>query len=531
MIDIPEKRPHGDHPSVETGAAGHEFDSGSDIFFAAVAMTRMPMVVADPNRPDHPIVFANQAFLEMTGYARDEVIGRNCRFLQGPETDPATRAQVREAIAARRDIATEILNYRKDGSTFWNALFVSPVYNAAGDLVYFFGSQLDITRRRLAEESLHQAQKMEAIGQLTGGIAHDFNNLLQVILGYADSLATNLERPDADPGRMGRAVGNIREAAERASTLTQQLLAFARKQRLVGRTLNLNDLVSETKELAERTLGEAVTIETDLAPDLRACRIDRTQAEVALLNVLINARDAMPEGGRVTITTRNEESGRPDGTDRLVSVAVTDTGSGIPSDLLARVMDPFFTTKEEGKGTGLGLSMVYGFAKQSGGFAQIESVVGEGTTVRLSFPATEEEGEPSREPPPVEERPGTETVLIVDDRADVGELARAILRDYGYGTLMARHGREALEILGDHPEIDLLFSDLIMPGGMDGLSLAREARRRHPALRILLTTGYAEASLERTGMGRPEFDILNKPYRRAELIRRVRATLDAPIRT
>jgi PAS domain S-box-containing protein len=531
MIDIPEKRPHGDHPSVEAGAAGHEFDPGSGIFFAAVSMTRMPMVVVDPNKEDHPIVFANQAFLEMTGYAREEVIGRNCRFLQGPETDPATRAQVREAVAARRDIATEILNYRKDGSPFWNALFMSPVYNAAGDLVYFFGSQLDITRRRIAEDSLRQAQKMEAIGQLTGGIAHDFNNLLQVILGYADTLATNLERPDADPGRMGRAVGNIREAAERASTLTQQLLAFARKQRLVGRTLSLNDLVTEMKELAARTLGDAVTIETDLAPDLRACRIDRTQAEVALLNVLINARDAMPDGGRVTIATRNEDTGRLDGAGRLVSVAVTDTGSGIPSDVLARVMDPFFTTKEEGKGTGLGLSMVYGFAKQSGGFAQIESVMGEGTTVRLSFPATEEGDEPSQEPPSAEERPGTETILIVDDRPDVAELARGILRDYGYGTLMARHGREALEILGDHPEIDLLFSDLIMPGGMDGLSLAREAHRRHPALRILLTTGYAEASLERTGIERPEFDILNKPYRRAELIRRVRAALDAPIRT
>ena len=526
MIDIPEKRPHGDHPSVEAGAAGHEFDPGSGIFFAAVSMTRMPMVVVDPNKEDHPIVFANQAFLEMTGYAREEVIGRNCRFLQGPETDPATRAQVREAVAARRDIATEILNYRKDGSPFWNALFMSPVYNAAGDLVYFFGSQLDITRRRIAEDSLRQAQKMEAIGQLTGGIAHDFNNLLQVILGYADTLATNLERPDADPGRMGRAVGNIREAAERASTLTQQLLAFARKQRLVGRTLSLNDLVTEMKELAARTLGDAVTIETDLAPDLRACRIDRTQAEVALLNVLINARDAMPEGGRVTIATRNEGSERTGGS---VCLRVTDTGTGMPSEVLARVMDPFFTTKEEGKGTGLGLSMVYGFAKQSGGSVQIESVPGEGTTVRLCFPATD--GAAREERPsaaPIEERPGSETILIVDDRPDVAELARAILRDYGYVTLMARHGREALEILGDHSEIDLLFSDLIMPGGMDGLSLAREARRRHPGLKVLLTTGYAEASLERTGLERPEFDILNKPYRRAELIRRVRAALDAP---
>ena len=525
MTDIPEKRAHGAHPRIQAALAGREFEAGSGIFFAAVEMTRMPMTVVDPNQPDQPIVFVNQAFLEMTGYAKTEVIGRNCRFLQGPETDPQARAQVREAIAARRDIALEILNYRKDGSSFWNALFVSPVFDGEGRLLYFFGSQLDITRRRQAEDSLHQAQKMEALGQLTGGIAHDFNNLLQVILGYADSLATNLERPDADRGRMGRAVGNIREAAERASTLTHQLLSFARKQRLEGRTVNLNAVIDAMRELAGRTLGEAITIETDLAPDLWPCRLDPGQVEVALLNILINARDAMPEGGRVIIATRNHE---PGGGARCVGVAVSDTGTGIPSDVLARVMDPFFTTKEEGKGTGLGLSMVYGFAKQSGGSVQIESVVGEGATVRLAFPASEEtSGEAAPAAAPMEERPGTETILVVDDRADVAELARAILRDYGYTTLMARHGREALEILDGHPEIDLLFSDLIMPG-MDGLTLAREARRRRPSLRVLLTTGYAEASLERTGMPRPEFEILNKPYRRADLIRRLRAVLDAP---
>ncbi|GAB6842414.1 PAS domain S-box-containing protein [Methylorubrum rhodinum] len=528
MTDIPEKPSHDVHPSVEAGLAGHEFESGSGIFFAAVEMTRMPMTVVDPNLPDQPIVFVNQAFLTMTGYEKSEVVGRNCRFLQGPDTDPAAKARLRAAIDRREDISLELINHRKDGSAFWNALFVSPVYNAAGQLVYFFGSQLDITRRKQAEESLSHAQKMEALGQLTGGIAHDFNNLLQVILGYADSLATNLERPDADRARMGRAVGNIREAAERASTLTAQLLSFARKQRLEGRTLSLNKLVEEMRQLAGRTLGEAITIETDLAPGLWPCRLDPTQAEVALLNILINARDAMPEGGRVTIATRNREPNSPGGS-RCVAVEITDTGTGIPSDVLARVMDPFFTTKEEGKGTGLGLSMVYGFAKQSGGTAQIESVVGEGTTVRLLFPASDEAGPEAQPASTVSSEPqrGSETVLIVDDRADVAELARAILRDYGHSTLLARHGREALEILDDHPEIDILFSDLIMPG-MDGLSLAREARRRRPSLKVLLTTGYAEASLERTGLPRPEFEILNKPYRRADLIRRLRAVLDAP---
>ena len=529
MPTSPEKprAPGPNTPVTGSGAAG-VVDQHHDIFFAAVETTRMPMIVTDPHQPDNPIIFANRAFIRMTGYSADELIGSNCRFLQGKETDRDTLAEVRDAIRDHREFATEILNYRKDGSSFWNALFVSPVFNRSGDLVYFFGSQLDVSRRRDAEESLHQAQKMESLGQLTGGIAHDFNNLLQVVSGHNEVMLALLDHPTLDVSRMRRAGEAVRAATDRAAKLTHQLLAFSRKQRLEGRLLNLNGLVESMGEMAGRTLGDDIVLKSVLAPDLWTTRIDPTQAEVALLNVLINARDAMPEGGRVTITTRNEESGRPDGTDRLVSVAVTDTGSGIPSDLLARVMDPFFTTKEEGKGTGLGLSMVYGFAKQSGGFAQIESVVGEGTTVRLSFPATEAaQDEASGEAAPTEARPGTETILIVDDRADVAELARAILRDYGYGTLMARHGREALEILADHPEIDLLFSDLIMPGGMDGLSLAREAHRRHPALKILLTTGYAEASLERTGLARPEFDILNKPYRRAELIRRVRAALDA----
>ncbi|GJE54347.1 MULTISPECIES: histidine kinase famiy protein [Methylobacterium] len=503
-----------------------------NVFFAAVEMTRMPMVIADPRLPDTPIVYANSAFLTMTGYVHDEVVGRNCRFLQGPATDPEAAAKIARAIEARREVAVEILNYRKDGSAFWNALFISPVFDASGEAVYFFASQLNVSRRRDAEDALGQAQKMEALGQLTGGIAHDFNNLLQVILGYVDIVAAGLDDPGADRARLGRATDSIRTAAERAATLTQQLLSFARKQRLEGRPVDLNQLVESMGELAGRTLGEQVAIETRLAPDLWTCRIDPAQAEVALLNVLINARDAMPKGGRLVIATENltpqeatATSGLPGG--RFVSVAVTDTGSGIPPELLARVMDPFFTTKEEGKGTGLGLSMVYGFAKQSGGTAQVSSVVGEGTTVRLSFPASADEVPKAVPVPPEAEPAGTETVLIVDDREDVANLARTILRDYGYTTLTAADGREALQVLETCSDVALLFSDLIMPGGMNGVMLAREARRRRPDLKVLLTTGYAEASLERTDVGGSEFEILNKPYRRADLVRRVRNTLDA----
>ncbi|MEE7476816.1 hybrid sensor histidine kinase/response regulator [Methylobacterium hispanicum] len=536
MPDTPETPPVGPGARVDEGRPSDVEDPHGDIFFAAVETTRMPMIVTDPRQPDNPIIFANRAFLAMTGYAPEELVGRNCRFLQGPETDRETIAEVRQAIAERREFATEILNYRKNGSTFWNALFVSPVYNAAGELVYYFGSQLDVSRRRDAEDALGQAQKMEALGQLTGGIAHDFNNLLQVIVGYVDILASGLADPGADTGRLTRATENIRQAAERATTLTQQLLAFARRQRLDGRAVNLNTLIAGMDEMAARSLGEAVRIELALAPDLWNCRVDPTQAEVALLNVLINARDAMEAGGTVRIATENRtvEAGDEGAfgalrAGRYVGVSVTDTGSGIAPNLLGRVMDPFFTTKEEGKGTGLGLSMVYGFAKQSGGAAQIESALGQGTTVRLFFPATDSAVRDARGATArAVERQGTETILIVDDREDVAELARTILRDFGYTTLMAANGRQALEILEGGERIDLLFSDLIMPGGMNGVALAREARRRQPRLKVLLTTGYAEASLERTDIGGSEFDLLNKPYRRTDLIRRVRAILDGP---
>lgn len=534
MTDVPKTPPTGETWRTKTGVTSEVSQDRSDLFFAAVASTRMPMVVSDPYQADNPIIFTNDAFLEMTGYGRADIIGRNCRFLQGPETSRDQVAKIASAIAAREEVAVEILNYRKDGSTFWNALFVSPIHDSVGNLVYYFASQLDVSRRHDAEDALGQAQKMEALGQLTGGIAHDFNNLLQVITGYTDILAAGIDRPEVDRVRLRRAADNIRTAADRATTLTRQLLAFARKQHLEGRAVNLNALVEGLGDLANPTLGEAVTVSLQLADGLWNCRVDPSQAEVALLNVLINARDAMPNGGRVVIATENREvagdlGGGPNGLvpGRYVTVSVSDSGTGIPPAILARVMDPFFTTKEEGKGTGLGLSMVYGFAKQSGGAAQIESEVGKGTTIRLSFPASDTtDGVVTSPGTTTADEPGTETVLIVDDRGDVAELARTILRDFGYTTHLAQNGREALEILDSVGPVDLLFTDLIMPGGMNGIVLAREARRRRPDLKILLTTGYAEASLERTDTGGSEFDLLSKPYRRTDLIRRVRAVLD-----
>jgi PAS domain S-box-containing protein len=531
----PTKRPH---PAISRFDGSTPPQGNDDIFFAAVEMTRMPMVITDPRRPDNPIVFANQAFQMMTGYSADEIIGHNCRFLQGPETDRETVRELQQAVTQRKEIAVEILNYRKNGSTFWNALFMSPVFDRSGELVYFFGSQLDVSRRRDAEDALRQSQKMEALGQLTGGIAHDFNNLLQVMVGYLDLLKMDLDRPVMNRERMQQSVASVQGAVRRASTLTQQLLAFARKQRLKGRMVNLNDLVRSMGELATRTLGESISVQMNLSPELRNCRIDPTQAEVALLNVLINARDALAnrQGGRVTIETRNVEVATEDldsygmlTPGSYVAVAISDNGVGIPAEALKRVMEPFFTTKDEGKGTGLGLSMVYGFLKQSGGIARIYSEEGVGTTVRLYFPvAAGEQAAPRRLSPRAMDRSGSETILVVDDREEVAQLAKLILEDSGYRAIVAGDGQEALKILDSGQSVDMLFTDLIMPGGLNGVMLAREVRLRSPKTKVLLTTGYADASLERTDAGGTDFEVLNKPYGRLDLTRRVRLILDGP---
>lgn len=312
----------------------------------------MPMIVTDPNRPDHPIVFANPAFLEMSGYDWDELVGRNCRIMQGPETDPDTIAELGYAIRHQRDTAVEILNYRKGGEPFWNALTMSPVFDRTGQVSHYLGSQLDITRRRQEAEATRQAQKMEAIGQLTGGIAHDFNNLLTVVQGFGDLVLRKLESGrDFDKAKAAEAMRAILHAAERGAGLTQQMLAFSRKQKLKGEVVDLAELVKDLTAVAEQTLGGGVALQIDPAAEASKARIDRAQAELAIINILVNARDAMPSGGHVTIITssRRIEADASAGSELqpgpYAVLTIQDDGPGMTPDVLARAIEPFFSTK------------------------------------------------------------------------------------------------------------------------------------------------------------------------------------------
>ena len=503
-------------------------DQRGTVFFAALQMTRMPMILTDPREEDNPIVFANQAFLDLTGYEESEVVGRNCRFLQGPDTDRETVRALREAVGAQEAISTEVLNYRRDGSPFWNAVFVAPVYDEDGTLIYFFASQLDVTRRRASEQAFRQAQKMEAIGQLTAGLAHDFNNLLQVVAGNLDIvLADDLNE------RQRRLLSNAARAAERGAKLTRQLLAFARKTRLEPRRVDLNELINEFGDLIDNTVGAQIRLVTALERRLPAVEIDPTHFEMAVLNVLINARDAMPTGGTVTIATElwklngNAASyGLPEGD--YVVLSIRDEGQGMSPEVRQRATEPFFTTKGKERGTGLGLAMVHGFVQQSLGRLEIDSEAGQGATIRLLFPVAPPEKSVARAgafkplPASAGETAGR-TILLVEDSDDVRALASEQLVALGYEVVLAASGEEALEKL-EGIEVDLLFTDIVMPGGMSGLELVERFSKLYPQTPVLMTTGYNEDLVADIPRG-TRLDVIGKPYRREELADRVRTAI------
>ena len=804
-------------------------DGGTDPFASAVRATRMPMVITDPRLPDNPLVFVNDAFCRLTGYARDEILGRNCRFLQGPDSDPAAVAAIRAAVGQTRSIEIDVRNHRKTGEPFWNRLLLAPVHNAQGDLTYFFASQLDVTleRERLAglethnaalmaeiagraraqqvseaelrqtdrllrsiletasglvyakdrlgrmlvgneptlaligkpwtavkghtdleflddpaqaeavmatdqrimtsgiaeeveervgsegdrprvwlstkapmrdrdgtvvgmvgisqditarkqaeaelqalnatlearvaertaerdrawkntqdlicvtdaegvfravnpawttvlgweadeligqhfltvihpddaepaleaygralqdmvpryevrcrhkdgsdrwiawattpdasmvyangrnvtaekeasaalaraEELLRQSQKMEAVGQLTGGIAHDFNNLLAAILGSLELVQRRVETGRLDG--LQRYTSAAMMAAQRAASLTQRLLAFARRQPLDPKRVEVNRLVADMEDLLRRTLGPAVDLEIVLAGGLWPALCDANQLESAILNLAINARDAMLEGGGLTIETANafldEAYARAQGGEvkpgQYVMVAVTDTGMGMTPEIMARIFDPFFTTKPMGQGTGLGLSMLYGFVKQSGGHVRVYSEVDQGTTFRLYLPRHRGNADPTEDAAAAvlaatTGRTGAgQTVLVVDDEPTVRMLVAETVEDLGYSALEAADGATALTIMETAASMDLLVTDVGLPG-LNGRQLAEAARRLRPGLRVLFITGYAHnAAIGNGGLLGPGMEIITKPFALDVLAAKIREMIERP---
>jgi signal transduction histidine kinase len=389
----------------------------------------------------------------------------------------------------------------------------------------------DITERRQLEEQFRQSQKMEAVGQLTGGIAHDFNNLLTVILGCSEFIG---EEAKENP-RLSKMAQMILDAAQRGADLTHRMLAFARRQALQPKPIDVNRMLVNMENILRRTLSADIDLEVIRSGEDCTALVDLTQLESALLNLCVNARDAMPGGGKLIVETgiatldssyAEENSGVTPG--QYILIAVSDTGGGISPENLERVFDPFFTTKEVGKGTGLGLSMVYGFVKQSQGHVKIYSELGHGTSVKLYLPPADQESEPSNQVAIlIADLHGSEIILLVEDNAPVREFAKTQLLHLGYQVLEAANGKDALAILREHPEVELLFTDVVMPGGLNGRELAHEARKLYPALKVLFCSGYAESAILHLGLLDEDVQLLNKPYSRLQLARRIRGMLTA----
>jgi len=477
---------------------------------------------------DGTVLSWNPGAERMYGYPTADAVGMAFRRLtpagRPDETDDILRRIARGDVIERH----EAVQVARDGRPVDVALKVSPIRDAAGTVTAASVIARDVSERKRVEESFREAQKMEAIGQLAGGVAHDFNNNLTVILGGLELLAGRVEQvlPDFAP-----TVAQVTQAAERSAEFTQQLLAFGRRQPLQPKTLDLNELVLKMGSLLRRTLGATIELEVVRSADLWKPEADPGQLESALLNLAINARDAMPRGGKLTIGTSNaslhghaaSDAGVAAG--EYVMVSVNDTGMGMPADVRDRAFEPFFTTKGPGHGTGLGLSMVYGFVKQSGGHVEIESEIGQGTTIRLYLPRASREAEPAA-PVSTAMPKGDETILVVEDEPEVRAVVMHHVGGMGYQLLEAADATAALSILATPQTIHLLFTDVVLPGGMSGRELAEEARRIRPGLKVLFTSGYTSDAIVHHGRLDDGVDFLAKPYKRAELAQKLREVLE-----
>ncbi len=481
---------------------------------------------------DGSIVYVNPACERLTGYSRAELIGQNPRIFKSGKLDAEFYRALWATLARGEPWAGCFVNRRKDGSLYEEEAAISPVRDASGRPVNYVAVSRDVTHERQMEAQLRQAQKMEAMGRLAGGVAHDFNNLLTVITGRSELLLGRL----GDGNPLARDVDLILKTGHRAAALTRQLLAFSRKQVLVPRVLELNSVVANLEKMLRRLIGEDVELITVPGASLGRVKADPGQIEQVIMNLAVNARDAMPLGGRLTIETANvdldEAHARAHAGTRpgsYVMLRASDTGCGMDADTVSRIFEPFFTTKGPDRGTGLGLSTVYGIVKQSDGDVSVESELGRGTTFRIYLPRVEEavsavEAAPARAGP----SRGSETILLVEDEAGVRELAREILRMNGYTVLEAADGGEGLRIGERHAgPIHLLMTDVVMPR-MGGRELAQRLARRRPDMRVLYMSGYTDDATLPHGVIEADTAFLQKPFAAGTLARKVREVLDAP---
>jgi two-component system cell cycle sensor histidine kinase/response regulator CckA len=490
------------------------------------AATGMALIGADGR-----FLRVNQALSRIVGYTEGELLESTYASLTHPEELDADQCVLAQIVDETLGHSQAERRYRhKDGHFVWVLRSVALVRDSVDEPLYFIVQVQDISGQKEAEEQLRQAQKMQAIGQLAGGVAHDFNNLLTVIAGYADCLGEEMTPDDARQ----ELVAGIGEAVARAAMLTQQLLLFSRKAVVKPEVVNPNDLVRATLKMLERLIGEDVTLTSILSPAAPSVRVDPRQIEQVIMNLAINARDAMPQGGRLTIETNlvHLEAGRgaprPPGVQGpCLELTVSDTGVGMSSHVRAHLFEPFFTTKGPGKGTGLGLAAVYGVVEQGGGFLSVESEVGSGSSFHIFLPAVAADRARSVPPDgPLSSPRGLEVVLVVEDEDAVRRVACTALKRYGFVVLEARSGPEAIQVFEGHPgRIDVLLTDVVMPG-MNGRQLAEVLRSRSPGLKVLFMSGYNDDAVIRHGISDATEELLQKPFTPRVLAKKLRDVLD-----
>jgi len=495
---------------------------------AALNASVFPVMITNRNGT---IEWANPAFTTLTLYSVEEAIGKNPgALLKSGVHDRGFYEHLWQTILAGNVWRGEITNRRKDGSQYVEDMAITPVKDAGGAITHFIAIKRDLTKDKELQAQFLQSQKMEIVGQLAGGIAHDFNNLLTVINGTADLAAANVGAGDP----MLADLQDIQRAGARAASLTQQLLAFSRKQIMKRDVVNMGALAENLRDMAQRLIGEQINLVVTRAMDVGNVLADPGQMEQVIMNLVVNARDAMPTGGTLTVEARDVEldaafvamhpSVQPG---PHVMLAVSDTGAGMDEVTRQRIFEPFFTTKEPGRGTGLGMATAYGIVKQSGGSIWVHSAVGKGTTVTIYLPQIDAASRARPLAPAPETLSGTETILVVEDESGVRHLATRILRSAGYTLLTASHGEQALELLEHHVgPVHLLFTDVVMPG-MSGRDLATRFAGVHPEAKVLYTSGYTDDAILRHGVLGQAANFVGKPYTRDVLTRKVREVLDA----